>query len=667
MAKLYPDSQKKRVIFASTAEETFYNQCRELSSGWRIYHSCTLSVVEGSAGLKDNEIDFVAYHPKFGAIAIEVKGGRIRFDQDKGQWFSVNRHNESFSIKDPFLQVLTWKSRFLRFLRNENIKLPISHAVCFPGVNESDIPTSAGIARDIIIGRDGMANLEETLKNIAKMSQPAQYLDFKDVGDELDRHLVGTSFTTKLHLRDYLDRHENRVRDVESIHETLLTPIYASTRMGIEGEAGTGKTMLAIMLARYCRDQGQKVLLLTSSPLLNLYMKDAAGEGIEVISYPQLASSYGINLLIPPKEYEGKKEDWVQYEAPDRLKQAIKSGTSRYEVVLCDEAQDVQPFWWEAFETLLEETTETNRFYLFFDRSQGVFGSGESHFMPEEVLPVPAPYFPLVHNYRTTREIASFSRSFRTGKDVFQSHCGRVGYIPELVVYKDAEHARKLLAKLATKLTVEEGLKSNEMTFISARNPSAKESVLYNTEEIANMPLHRLSHTKKTKWEEVTAPEGSIPISTIAGFKGLETRVGILINLSEYNLPVENPIMSSMIYVASTRAKHMLYIFVQKDDDKRKHFEKALKSIKTQGTLIVNSSDDDFEFSGVVTHYNPERVGWLSVEDPAFEQGNVMFFPHDVNNSEVENIRVGTRVKFRARAEGFATIAADLSVPKKAE
>lgn len=661
MARLFPDSEKTRIIFSSSAEEIFYKKCRELSAGWRVYHSCTLSVMEGSSGLKDNEIDFVCYHPKFGVVAVEVKGGRIGFDQQKSSWYSVNRHGEQFSIKDPFQQVLTWKSRFLRFLRTENVKVPVSHAVAFPSVSESAIPRTAGIANDIIIGRDRLGDLEEALKSIAKMSQPQQYLDFKDCAENLDKLLVGTTFTTRLYLRDYLDRHENRLKDVESIHETLLTPIAAAQRMGIEGEAGTGKTMLAIMMARFFRDQGKKILLLTSSPLLNLYLKEETGVGIDVISYPELAGSYGINLLIPPQDFEGKKEDWVQYEAPERLKKAISAAQSRYEIVICDEAQDVQPFWWEAIESLLVQEKEDARFYLFFDRSQGVFGSGDSHFVPEEVLPVPAPYFPLVHNYRTTREIAAFSRSFRTGKDVFQSHCGRIGYVPELIVYKDAEHARKLLKKLVQKLTKEEGLKTDELTLISARNPAARESILYKTEAVDGHQLHRLNHAKKTSWEEVRAPDGHLPISTIAGFKGLETQVGILINVSEYNLPVENPIMSSLIYVACTRAKHMLYIFVKEGESKQEHFRKALKKIGQSGSMTIDNSEGDFEFSGTVTHYNPERVGWLSVEDPAFEQGSVMFFPHDVGKSSLAEIKVGTKVKFRPRVEGNATIACDLT------
>ena len=178
------------------------------------------------------------------------------------------------------------------------------------------------------------------------------------------------------------------------------------------------------------------------------------------------------------------------------------------------------------------------------------------------------------------------------------------------------------------------------------------------------MPLHKLTHTQKKSWREAKAPKDTIGISTIAGFKGLETPVGILLNLSEYNLPVDHPIMASMIYVACTRAKHMLYVFVQENDPKREAFVKALSAIRSTGTMVLNGgSHGDFEFVGKVTHYNPERVGWLSVEDPAFEQGSVMFFPSDVLKAELKDLRVGTKIKFRPKAEGGITIACELSVP----
>ena len=87
---------------------------------------------------------------------------------------------------------------------------------------------------------------------------------------------------------------------------------------------------------------------------------------------------------------------------------------------------------------------EDSNLYIFFDRSQGVFGSGSSdnNFVPEEV-PIKGPYFPLVNNYRTTSEINSFAQSFRTGKNILTGHSNRVGYLPEIITYKDEKDLKK--------------------------------------------------------------------------------------------------------------------------------------------------------------------------------------------------------------------------------
>ena len=58
MATLFPDSNKTKVIFASGAEQSVYDACRKLSSGWKVFYSCTLSAFEEASGLKSNEIDW---------------------------------------------------------------------------------------------------------------------------------------------------------------------------------------------------------------------------------------------------------------------------------------------------------------------------------------------------------------------------------------------------------------------------------------------------------------------------------------------------------------------------------------------------------------------------------------------------------------------------------
>lgn len=659
MAQMYPDTSHTRVIFASRAEEVFYETCRKsLGDAWTVYYSRTLSTIDRNTGMKDNEIDFVLYHRRYGVVVIEVKGGRIRHSVDSGKFYSINRYGESFEIKDPFQQALVWKSRFWRVLRNRNIKVPVSHAVAFPSVHESEIIESAAIVPAIVIGRQKMGALSSAMKNLVNHVQPEHHLKFDDVAEGLHGILWGKEFTSKLFLKDYLDSHDLRVKDVEVIQETLVQPIAASARLAVEGEAGTGKTLIAMLLARHFRSQGKRVLVLSSNRLLNDYLKSEIGSEVEVKTYIELGERFGVHLLNPPAAFDGKREDWSQYEAPDRLAKAIAKTDRRYDVLICDEAQDVQPFWWEAIETVLEP--EDSHFLVFFDRSQGVFGAGGSErgFVPEEVLPIKPPYFPLVYNYRTTREIATFARSFRTGTQVMQSHCGRLGYIPEIIVYDDAQDCRGKLGRLFRKLFREEGVSTDDVTLLSARNPKTPESVLKPTDLIARYGLRFLNSEQGPMAQARGA--NKVDLATISGFKGLETPIAILLNVSEYRLPIDNPIMASLVYVACTRAKHMLYIMVQKEDPKRAVFEAALKAIQSTGGMVLEGSEANFEFVGMVSHYNPDRLGWLTVNDPAFEKSSIMFFPHDVKLAGLDNLKNGDNLRFRPRVEGQSTIATDL-------
>ena len=72
MAQIYPDYNESRVVFASKAEENFYEICKKLPKEWSVYYSCTLSALEPGRGLQDNEIDFVLYQ----GIAV-VKSGFV--------------------------------------------------------------------------------------------------------------------------------------------------------------------------------------------------------------------------------------------------------------------------------------------------------------------------------------------------------------------------------------------------------------------------------------------------------------------------------------------------------------------------------------------------------------------------------------------------------------
>jgi hypothetical protein len=108
----------------------------------------------------------------------------------------------------------------------------------------------------------------------------------------------------------------------------------------------------------------------------------------------------------------------------------------------------------------------------------------------------------------------------------------------------------------------------------------------------------------------------------------------------------------------------MLYLLVQENDPKREALAKALASIDGTGAMVLEGSGADFEFVGTVTHYNPDRIGWLRVNDAGFQRNNIMFFPSDVARAGIPELKVGNKLRFRPKVEGMATIACDLKAAK---
>ncbi|MCX6119262.1 MAG: NERD domain-containing protein [Proteobacteria bacterium] len=650
MAIIFPDVNRISVVFASSAEETVYQLSVGLPDPWRVYYSCTLSMKESDSGIKEGEIDFVFYHPSYGVIVVEVKGGRISLDGATGQFYSVNRNGRSFAIRNPFQQAIQFRNRFVRFLRGHDINVPVSHAVCFPQVDENEFPPHVNIEPATLLGRVRLQNLAESLEKIVKSFHSSDFLKFQDVSNRLDDLLVGSTFKSRPLLREYMDEQEAKVTEMDQMHESLVSPFTAVQRLGVEGEAGTGKTLLATSLATTFINEGKKVLMLVASPLLASHIRGTVNDGIEVSTFQELAGSYGVNLLVAPSDAVKAGDDWIQYEAPERLRQAIEKKSGRYDVLLIDEAQDVQPFWWVALEALLLNR-ETSKLYVFFDRDQGVFGGGEGahEFRPEDVLPVPTNYVVLSKNYRNTSEIVQFARPFKRGQNRM-AVSDRPGYQPNLLTYKNTEEALSQLNHLVHRLHFDHGISENEIVILSARAPESRESILAGQDKIGGLKMVRV--TPDAVRNGRLANDGEIGVATIASFKGLESKIVIVVNLSEHKMGVENPIMSSLVYVAFTRAKHMLYVFSRDDDEKNRLFADAAKSIKAGGSIVLDSAERIGEYTGKVVHFNPSRLTVIEMTTGEEVGKNVLLLAQDLERSGIQVLKKDQEIKFRIKNEG---------------
>jgi hypothetical protein len=658
MAVVFPDSSKVPVVFSSQAEEVVYLRSKELSSDWRVYYSVTLSTKEDNEGIREGEMDFLLYHPSCGIVVMEVKGGRIRLDGQTGQFYSENRHGRSFAIKNPFQQAIVFRNRFVRYMRQLGFDAPISHAVCFPSVMEQDFSAHATIEPATLLGRKGLEKLESFLLTLVKSFHSDDFLRFKDIGSRLDDLLKGVSFKSLPMLREYLDSEELKIHASDAIHEHLAAPLINQKRLGVEGSAGTGKSMLAVHLNNYLVDQGKDVLFLVGSSLLASSLKIMLRTKTKIMTFQELAGTFGINMLIAPLGSKVMGDQWIQYEAPEQLRQKITSSDLRFDALIVDEAQDVQPFWWVAYEAFLKDKEESG-LYVFFDRDQGVFGGGEgaTRFQPESVIPVPDSYMKLQKNYRNTSEITQFANAFK-GIGASQNASDRVGYQPELVIYESSQDAFEKLQLTIKRLISEQRVKNDEIVILSARAVESKESILHGQTQIAGLKLSRIepSHIASGK----LAGPGEIAVSTIASFKGLEAKVAIVINVCEYRMPLSNPIMSSLVYVAFTRARHMLIVLSQRGDDKSDVFQKALSTVKACGTLVVDREDMEGEFRGRVVHVDLMRFCVIDVLSQEGQGGRVLVLSTDLSDEEKKSMTLKREVKFRIRSEAGVSIATDI-------
>jgi len=105
-----------------------------------------------------------------------------------------------------------------------------------------------------------------------------------------------------------------------------------------------------------------------------------------------------------------------------------------------------------------------------------------------------------------------------------------------------------------------------------------------------------------------------VTLSTVAAFKGLEAKVAILVNFSEHKMPVTNPLMRNLLYVANTRAKHHLISFFREGDDKSLAVKAAIATLEPALNLVVDKNTSDVQAAKVIEVHATRPLCIASVE-----------------------------------------------------
>jgi len=533
---------------------------RGLSDDFYVYHHTPFVDPRDAA---EGEADFLVLHREFGLLLIECKGSGVHRLSDGG-WVRTWKGQET-PTQSPFDQAQGNLRKLVRILfeRGRDIwpasarDLPMifGHAVAFPYWNASTVPLPLESPRAIVFDALDLGDMgrrvQEAMEFWGKGREPRPIPEkhFRRFRQEV----LHPELNIVHSLGARLEVDGLRFARLTEEHVRALQGLSASPRLSIEGGAGSGKTALALEMARKLAGEegGKRVLLLCFNRFLAAHLERTvaswdlpAGEVMARHFHgicQDAADALGVEPDFPPEGAGEQQSRFWNVTFPLVLMEAWADGAlPQWDAILVDEAQDFADGWWEILEEGLADK-ELSHFAIFHDAAQNIFGR-------QAVLPELPVRFPLTYNLRNTQKIAAVVSRLSTLPLTPHPRCPEG---EEPVVYEQ-EGGRKTLQQvesLVRKLVEAQGVPVERIAVLTPH--SKKNSTLAEVEEIAGIPL--------TEKREERA--GALLHTTIGKFKGLECDVGILVDVD----PRDPRCNRNARYVAASRARQRLYVFAKGD------------------------------------------------------------------------------------------------------
>ncbi len=339
---------------------------------------------------QDGEIDLILVSAEAGAFVVEVKGGKIRVENNK--WFQ----NDHEMAKTPPEQAARNKRILLKRLQKVRIPVPyLQQVFAFPDVaNIPDVGLATDAPRDIIFGYN---ELSEPAAALAQLAHPANKFLSPD---------VMARFLHALHPQITLDSRDaglapvamKRIDDATRSHIMNLANLDMTRRVLITGGAGTGKTWLIEEWAKRAAERGERTCLICfNKPIADHLQRQLDGRSVMVGTYHDIVR----RLLEPYADFDvppgAGEEYWGVVPTQMLLDHAERIGTP-FDTVIIDEFQDLRHHWLPSIEMLLDPDGP-RRVLLVADPSQDIY-------VKDWKVPAVDVMLPLDFNLRSAKPVA---------------------------------------------------------------------------------------------------------------------------------------------------------------------------------------------------------------------------------------------------------------------
>lgn len=500
------------------------------------------------------EIDFVVVC-KRGVACLEIKGGRVECRE--GKWFFTDRYGvERQKPEGPFAQATGNMFSLLKKLKNKFSTNPrmknilVGCGVVFPDIEFKS--SSQEIIQEIVYD-SRTSNITDYLNAVfaywtGRQHREPSKLSKNDV-KEIVNYLRG-DFSFIPTLRDRLNNIEQRLVRLTNEQARIMNALEMNSHLLIEGNAGTGKTLLATEFARKRAERGDKVLYLTFNKNLanNINSQISAIDNLKVINVHALFGEYVqidvTKLKENPQKYFGEILpeqffDWVSSLSSEELN-ALK-----HDLIVMDEGQDIiKPVYLYSLDALLKNGFEKGNWAIFYDEKQNIYNPEYADGM-EIIGSYSCTRFKLFVNCRNTVQIGTYS-SKMSGVEISE-FLHENGEEVQKVAYTDKADFKRKIKEILKRLRAEK-VDLTDVVFLAPKKYS--NSILDETGIEAN------------ELGENFDSNSSLPrYATIQGFKGLDAKIAILVGVDD----IQDKNFSKFMYIAGTRARTLLYVVASED------------------------------------------------------------------------------------------------------
>lgn len=539
MPRMYPNEISPHT--QSNAERHLFREFRQqLPDDWIVMHGVGWLTRQRRRDAM-GEADFVIVHPKRGILVLEVKGGRIHGEWSDEGWTSVDGHGMSHPIKNPIKQAerSKWdlKAKLAEHGPTSGFIYPVYTGVAFPDVLVGDTHFGVDWDRSLVIDSSDLNALPRAIEGMYSRESLRDPLP----RPAIVRLLQPTVAIERPGLVAEMATGEARLLELSREQARILDVLRFQRQAVINGCAGSGKTMLAVEKACQLAEQGFVVLLTCYNKNLSAWMQQtidrqprAASLPIRVSHYHDLAVKLCEEAGVPTTVRAADQAYWNS-DLPNDLMQAIPLLPDRFDAIVVDEGQDIHATWWITLQELLEDQSD-GVFYIFQDEQQAIYQ--QSADLPLDSLP-----FPLHHNYRSSVAIHERVIDYYEGEPKPGS-IGPEGRTIDIVSSAGAPLA-EVLRQVVSRLLHEERLRPEQVTILTPHGQTR--SALQEGQKLGNVTL---------TWLPTGGP-GTVRVSSIHAFKGLESDVVVLV---ETEALARSHRAGRLCYVGLSRAKHHLVI-----------------------------------------------------------------------------------------------------------